>query len=120
MNVGQRLQQLRESRQMTRGQLQSLSGVSRSYVWHIEQGHMLPGLSTLEKISEALNVGLIRFFIPDSGETVLEDAFVQTICPFVRRLDSQQRQLLLKTLQAAPRVTNRRRAGKEFRSQERM
>jgi len=64
---------------------------------------MMPGLGTLERISEALNVGLIRFFIPDSGETVLEDSFVQSVRPFVRQLGFEHRQFVLKTLQAAPR-----------------
>ena len=103
VRIGQRILHLRESRMMTRPQLARRSEVSRSHLWHIEQGHMIPGLGTLEKISEALNVGLIRFFIPDSGEEVLEDSFIQSVRPFVRRLDCEQRQLLLKTLQAAPR-----------------
>jgi len=44
----------------------------------IESGQMTPSLGTLEKISEALNVGLNRFFIPESdGEALLEDPFIQ-------------------------------------------
>ena len=101
--VGQRISQLRESRMMTRPQLARRSKVSRSHLWHIEQGHMMPSLATLERISEALNVGLIRFFIPDSGEAVLEDSFIQSVRPFVRHLRCEQRQQVLRTLQAAPR-----------------
>src|ERR1700730_1819044 len=65
-NIGQRIRQLRESRAMTQSQLQSRSKVSRSYLSRIESGQMTPSLGTLEKISEALNVGLNRFFIPES------------------------------------------------------
>src|SRR5438309_8108892 len=57
-NIGQRIRQLRESRSMTQSQLQSRSKVSRSYLSRIESGQMTPSLGTLEKISEALNVGL--------------------------------------------------------------
>src|SRR6266700_4214773 len=60
-NIGQRIRQLRESRSMTQSQLQSRSKVSRSYLSRIESGQMTPSLGTLEKISEALNVGLNRF-----------------------------------------------------------
>jgi transcriptional regulator with XRE-family HTH domain len=81
-NIGQRIRQLRESRGMTQSQLQSKSKVSRSYLSRIESGQMTPSLGTLEKISEALNVGLNRFFIPESdGEALLEDPFIQGLRP---------------------------------------
>jgi len=100
-NIGQRVRQLRESRRMTQSQLQSLSHVSRSYLSRIESGQMTPSLGTLEKISEALGVGLNRFFVPQSnGETVLEDPFIQGLRPFLQQLDEAQWQSILKRLQA--------------------
>ena len=81
--------------------LQSRSKVSRSYLSRIESGQMTPSLGTLEKISEALNVGLNRFFIPESdGEALLEDPFIQGLRPFLRQLDWEQWQSILKRLQA--------------------
>src|SRR5271168_318101 len=100
-NIGQRIRQLRESRAMTQSQLQARSKVSRSYLSRIESGQMTPSLGTLEKISEALNVGLNRFFIPESdGEALLEDPFIQGLRPFLRQLDWEQWQSILKRLQA--------------------
>ncbi len=100
-NIGQRIRQLRESRGMTQSQLQSRSKVSRSYLSRIESGQMTPSLGTLEKISAALNVGLNRFFIPESdGEALLEDPFIQGLRPFLRQLDWEQWQSILKRLQA--------------------
>jgi len=100
-NIGQRIRQLRESRAMTQSQLQSRSKVSRSYLSRIESGQMTPSLGTLEKISEALNVGLNRFFIPESdGEALLEDPFILGLRPFLRQLDWEQWQSILKRLQA--------------------
>ena len=100
-NIGQRIRQLRESRSMTQSQLQSKSKVSRSYLSRIESGQMTPSLGTLEKISEALNVGLNRFFIPESdGEALLEDPFIQGLRPFLQQLDWEQWQSILKRLQA--------------------
>ena len=62
---------------------------------------MTPSLGTLEKISEALNVGLNRFFIPESdGEALLEDPFIQGLRPFLRQLDWEQWQSILKRLHA--------------------
>jgi transcriptional regulator with XRE-family HTH domain len=100
-NIGQRIRQLRESRGMTQSQLQARSRVSRSYLSRIESGQMTPSLGTLEKISEALGVGLNRFFIPESnGESLLEDPFIQGLRPFLRQLDWEQWQSILKRLQA--------------------
>jgi transcriptional regulator with XRE-family HTH domain len=100
-NIGQRIRQLRESRSMTQSQLQSRSKVSRSYLSRIESGQMTPSLGTLEKISEALNVGLNRFFIPESdGEALLEDPFIQGLRPFLHQLDWEQWQSILKRLHA--------------------
>ena len=100
-NIGQRIRQLRESRAMTQSQLQARSRVSRSYLSRIESGQMTPSLGTLEKISEALGVGLNRFFIPESnGEALLEDPFIQGLRPFLRQLDWEQWQGILKRLQA--------------------
>jgi hypothetical protein len=64
---------------------------------------MTPGLTTLEKIAAALDVGLGRFFIHSDG-LLLEDSFIQKIQPSLPRLNSQQRELLLRTLQAAPKA----------------
>src|ERR1700724_3203982 len=70
-NIGQRIRQLRESRGVTQSQLQAGWRVSRSYLSRIESGQMTPSIGTLEKISEALGIGLIRFFVPEiNGEAL--------------------------------------------------
>jgi transcriptional regulator with XRE-family HTH domain len=100
-NIGQRIRQLRESRGMTQSQLQARSRVSRSYLSRIESGQMTPSIGTLEKISEALGIGLSRFFVPASnGEALLEDPFIQGLRPFLRQLDWEQWQSILKRLAA--------------------
>ncbi len=100
-NIGLRIRQLREARGMTQSQLQARSGVSRSYLSRIESGQMTPSLGTLEKIAESLGVGLNRFFIPATkSEALLEDPFIQGVRPFLRQLDFNQWQSILKRLQA--------------------
>ncbi|HEV2387570.1 MAG TPA: helix-turn-helix domain-containing protein [Candidatus Acidoferrales bacterium] len=100
-NIGLRIRQLRETRGMTQSQLQARSGVSRSYLSRIESGQMTPSLGTLEKIAESLGVGLNRFFIAATkSEALLEDPFIQGVRPFLRQLDFNQWQSVLKRLQA--------------------
>jgi hypothetical protein len=55
----------------------------------------------LEKISEALGIELNRFFVPESNdEALLEDPFIQGLRPFLRQLDWEQWQSILKRLAA--------------------
>jgi transcriptional regulator with XRE-family HTH domain len=99
--IGQRIQQLRESQKMTPKQLHARSRVSRSYLSRIESGQMTPSLGTLEKISQALGVGLNCFFVPLlNGERLLDDPFVRGLCPFLRQLDWEQWQSILERLAA--------------------
>jgi transcriptional regulator with XRE-family HTH domain len=100
-NIGRRIRQLRKSCGMTQRQLRTRSRVSISWLSRIESGQMTPSLGTLEKFSEALGVGLNRFFIPEvNGESLLEDPFFQELRPFLRRLDREQWQSILKHLAA--------------------
>ena len=86
-NIGRRIRQLRESRNATQSQLQRISRVSRSYLSRIESGQMTPSLGTLEKIGDALKIGLNRFFISEmAGEAMLEDPFIQGLGPYLRQL----------------------------------
>jgi transcriptional regulator with XRE-family HTH domain len=107
MKTGDQIRMLREARRLSRPQLAARASVSRAHLWHLENNHMVPGLVTLEKIATALDVGLHRFFNHPDG-LLLEDTFVQKLRPFLRCLNSQQRDLLLRTLAAAPK---RRRRG---------
>jgi len=100
-NIGHHIQQLRESRKLSQSDLQHASSVSRSYLSRIESGAMTPSLGTLEKIGSALGIGLHRFFIPEtSGEALAEDSFIQDLRPFLRRLDYDRWQFVLRRLVA--------------------
>jgi transcriptional regulator with XRE-family HTH domain len=86
---------------MTQSELQVRSKVSRSYLSRIEGGQMTPSIGTLEKVSEALGVGLNQFFMPESeGEGLLRDPFIQGLRPFLCQLEWTQWQALLKRLHA--------------------
>ena len=98
------IRELRRSRMLSASELARRSGISRGHLHHVENRSFTPSLRTLEKISFGLGVGLRRLLTLNSSEIVLEDAFIQQVRPFLRHLDSQQRRLLLRTLEAAPKA----------------
>jgi len=96
------IRELRRSRMLSASELARRSGISRGHLHHVENRSFTPSLRTLEKISVGLGVGVGRLLTLNSSEVVLEDSFVQQVRPFLRHLNSQQRRLLLRTLEAAP------------------
>src|ERR1700682_6552326 len=102
MTVSNLIRELREARLMTRPQLAQRSKMSRAHLWPIETGQIIPGISTLERISAALGVGMSRFLTRSDTGMLLEDNFVKNVQPLLPRLNAWHRQLILKPLQAAP------------------
>jgi transcriptional regulator with XRE-family HTH domain len=107
MMVSNLIRELREARSMTRPQLAQRSRMARAHLWAIENGRYIPGIATLKRLSDALGVGVSRFLTESDSEMLLEDPFVQKIQPLLPRLNLEHRQLILKTLQAAPKKRRR-------------
>lgn len=100
-NLGRRIRNMREAIGISQGQFRVRAQISRPYLSKIENGYATPTLGALEKIAEALGIGLNRLFIGDQdNEAVLEDPFVQNVRPFLRQLNCIQRQDILKCLRA--------------------
>jgi transcriptional regulator with XRE-family HTH domain len=56
MNVGKKFRTLREAKGVSLADIEKRSGLSRSYVSRVENGHTVPSLSTLEKFAKAIEV----------------------------------------------------------------
>jgi transcriptional regulator with XRE-family HTH domain len=99
--------ELREARSLTRPQLARNAKVARAHLWAIETGRYIPGIAILERISDALGVGVGRLLTKSDSEMLLEDPFVDFTAKVLPRLNVQHRQQILKTLQAAPKKSPR-------------
>jgi transcriptional regulator with XRE-family HTH domain len=53
---------LRESKNLSQGDIENRSGLKRCYVSRVENGHTVPAVETLEKMARALEVPLYRLF----------------------------------------------------------
>jgi len=101
LTVSKLICELREARSMTRGQLARRSNVAREHIWGIETGKRVPGIAILERISDALGVGVGRFFKSDI-EFLLEHSFVRCVKGLLPHLNTDDRAMILKVLNAAP------------------
>src|ERR1700693_2565807 len=62
MIIGDRLRELRETKNLSQGDIQNRTGLLRSYLSRVENGHTVPSIETLEKLAQALEVPLYQLF----------------------------------------------------------
>ncbi len=88
MDVGKRIIELREAKNISTNKLANISGISQSYLREIEMGKKNPTVEVLSYICYGLEISLNTFFSPDT----------QSISPFLlsaleKMNDSEQRKL---------------------------
>jgi len=62
MAIGNRLKELRESKELSQGDIEKRCGLLRCYISRVENGHTVPSVETLEKMARALEVPMYRLF----------------------------------------------------------
>jgi transcriptional regulator with XRE-family HTH domain len=62
MVIGDRLKELRESKNLSQGDIEKRTGLLRCYISRVENGHTVPAVATLEKMARALEVPMYRLF----------------------------------------------------------
>jgi len=60
MIIGDRLRALREKKNLSQGDVEKRTGLLRSYISRVENGHTVPAIETLEKLARALEVPLYQ------------------------------------------------------------
>ena len=62
MLIGQRLREIRESKNLSQGDIERRTGLLRCYTSRVENGHTVPSVETLEKMARALEIPLHMLF----------------------------------------------------------
>src|SRR5262245_12535352 len=62
MVIGDRLRELRETKQLSQGDIEKRTGLLRCYISRVENGHTVPSIETLEKLARALEIPLYQLF----------------------------------------------------------
>jgi transcriptional regulator with XRE-family HTH domain len=68
MDIGRRLRELREHRNMSQGDIERKTGLLSCYISRVENGHTIPAIETLEKMARALEVPLYAILYERKGE----------------------------------------------------
>jgi transcriptional regulator with XRE-family HTH domain len=130
MVIGDRLKKLRESKDLSQGDIEKRTGLLRCYVSRVENNHTVPAVETLEKMARALEVPMYRLFHEgeaaasirklkdpmdtDSwGSTGDEAEYLSKLCKLLAKMEQDDQKLLLHVAQkVAKRVVSRPRKSK--------
>src|SRR3982074_3449742 len=119
MVIGNRLKELRESKQLSQGDIEKRSGLLRCYLSRVENGHTVPSVETLEKMARALEVPMYRLFhdgeVPASlsklrppkddefGDTGSETVYLSKLRKLLAKMEPDDQKLLLHMAQKVAR-----------------
>jgi transcriptional regulator with XRE-family HTH domain len=109
MEIGEKLRELREAKNLSQGDIEERTGLHRAYVSRVEHDHTVPTVGTLEKFAHALGIPLYRFFTDEEsvvkpklpsensswGTHGKERGAFQKLTKALSRMDEQDRKLLL-------------------------
>jgi transcriptional regulator with XRE-family HTH domain len=117
--IGNRLKELRESKQLSQGDIEKRSGLLRCYISRVENGHTVPAVETLEKMARALEVPMYRLFhdgeVPaglsklkppkndEFGSTGEDAVYVSKLRKLLAKMKPSDQQFLLHMAQKAAR-----------------
>jgi transcriptional regulator with XRE-family HTH domain len=75
MYIAERLRELRESKNLSQGEIEQRTGLLRCYISRVENGHTVPALETLVKFAHALEVPLYHLFYENESTPAVKSRF---------------------------------------------
>jgi transcriptional regulator with XRE-family HTH domain len=119
------LKQLRESKDLSQGDIERRTKLLRCYVSRVENGHTVPAVATLEKMARALEVPMYQLFHKGEAAASIrklkdpmdrdrwgssgDDAdYLSKLCKLLAKMEEDDQKLLLHVAQkVAKRVVSR-------------
>jgi transcriptional regulator with XRE-family HTH domain len=105
-SLGKRIRELRLIRHLSVEHI----AVSRGHLCRVELGQRVPSLEMVERLSECFGTGVEVLLGTDErfyATLLLGDSFVMAVRSFLKLLNDEQKQLILRTLEAAPKLSIR-------------
>ena len=120
MVIGDRLKSLRESKDLSQGDIEKRTGLLRCYISRVENGHTVPAVSTLEKMARALEVPMYQLFHDGQAAASVREFkqpqgddgwgskgrdadYFAKLCRLLSKLDKKDQKLLLQVAQKVSR-----------------
>ena len=94
--VGQRIKELRNLKQLSQEELAHRANMHASHIGQIERGEKSPTIDSLEKIVNALDISLKELFSFDYVPSIVEDNFTEKIGSYLIKLNESQKHDVLK------------------------
>jgi transcriptional regulator with XRE-family HTH domain len=123
MQIGLRLRELREAKDLSQGDIEKSTGLLRCYVSRVENGHTVPSVETLEKWARALEMPLYKIMYDGTeppkpiklktqteeglwGNSSREAKELNTLLRYLAKMDSKDRTVLLGFARKLARTSN--------------
>jgi len=127
--IGDRLRALREKKNLSQGDVEKRTGLLRSYISRVENGHTVPAIETLEKLARALEVPLYQLLYDGEeppeppalpkwenqadtawGSSGKDARYLLNLRRLLSRMDEEHRRLVLDMAQSMAQRASRRSA----------
>jgi len=124
MELGVKLRELREAKNLSQGDIEKRTGLVRAYTSRVEHGHTVPSIGTLEKYANVFGIPLYRFFTDEEtvakpellrsetsslwGSRGKERSAFRQLAKALSRMDERDRMLLLNMAQGMARRSAKR------------
>jgi len=100
MNLGEAIKRIRREKGLSQGEMQKRTGILRSYLSRVENGHTVPSFATLQRLASAMEVSLGDFFPSDDGAPSgfggdAPHDYLQELQHYIPQLSEEQRRELL-------------------------
>lgn len=109
MNLGESIRNIRREKGLSQGEMQKRTGILRSYLSRVENGHTVPSFATLQRLASAMEVNLADFFpnndppSADSGSAPPD--YLQELKSYIPQLSADQRRELLEMVKGMAQTT---------------
>ena len=99
MNLGESIKKIRREKGLSQGEMQKRTGILRSYLSRVENGHTVPSFATLQRLASAMEINLGDFFPGDDGQPpgfpAAQPDYLQELENYIPQLSNEQRRELL-------------------------
>ena len=108
MNLGESIRKIRQTKGISQGEMQKRTGILRSYLSRVENGHTVPSFATLQRLAGAMDVTLSDFFSAEDGHAAKGGDgaadYLRELKNFLPQLSAEQRQQVLEMVRQMSRA----------------